>query len=53
VGDRPARVPGVPGLFAARIDPRRETERYKASVLTGARARYTPETVTRLGDGLP
>ena len=52
VDDEPAPVPGVPGLFAARIDPRRETERYKASVLADARARYTSETVARLGEEL-
>jgi len=52
VGDEPEPVPGVDGLWAARIDPRYETERYKEQVLTEARGRYTPDTVERMAEEL-
>ena len=52
VGDEPEPVPGVDGLWAARIDPRHETERYKEQVLAEARGRYTPDTVERMAEEL-
>jgi len=52
VGDEPAPVRGVDGLWAARIDPRHETERYKGQVLAEARRRYTPDTVERMAEEL-
>jgi len=52
VGDEPAPVPGVDGLWAARIDPRHETERYKEQVLADARERYAPDTVQRMAEEL-
>jgi len=52
VGDEPGPVPGVDGLWAARIDPRHQTERYKEQVLAEARGRYTPETVERMAEEL-
>ncbi len=52
VGDEVGPVPGVDGLWAARIDPQHETERYKKQVLTEARGRYTPDTVERMAEEL-
>ena len=52
VGDEAEPVPGVDGLWAGRIDPRHETERYKEQVLTEARGRYTPDTVERMAEEL-
>ena len=52
VGDEPGPVPGVDGLWAARIDPRHETDRYKEQVLAEARGRYAPETVERMAEEL-
>ncbi len=52
VGDEPMPVASVPGLDAARIDPRHETRRYKDMVLQGARERYGPDTVQRMQEEL-
>ncbi len=52
VADEPGPVPGVCGLWAARIDPRHEAERYKEQVLTEARQRYAPDTVQRMAEEL-
>lgn len=52
VGDEPLPVTGVDGLWAARIDPRHETERYKEQVLAEARGRYAPDTVRRMAEEL-
>lgn len=52
VGDEPGPAPGVDGLWAARIDPRHETDRYKEQVLAEARGRYAPETVERMAEEL-
>ena len=42
VGDRVAAVPGVPNLFAAKIDPKAAAETYKARILEDARQRGRP-----------
>jgi len=52
IGEDPAFVPGVPNLYAARIDPEEETRRYQAAVLDDARRRYQPDTVERMREEL-
>jgi len=42
VGDTPAPVPGVPNLWAAKIDPKVAAEAYKARILEDARRRGRP-----------
>ena len=52
VGDEPRPVAGIPGLDAARMDPRHETIRYKDMVLSDARKRFAPDTVQRMEEEL-
>lgn len=52
VGDEPRPVASVPGLDAARIDPRHETTRYKDGVLSDALKRFSHETVQRMEEEL-
>ncbi len=52
VGEDPTPVAGVAGLFAARIDPREETDRYKQMVLHAARERFAAKTVKRMAEEL-
>lgn len=52
VGEDPMLVPGVPNLYAARIDPAIETQRYQTTILEEARTRYQPETVERMAEEL-
>jgi arsenite-transporting ATPase len=47
VTDRPAPVPGVPKLWATRIDPRTAGEAYKLRILDDARRRGRPESAIR------
>lgn len=52
VGDHPAPVAAVPGLWAARIDPKTASDEYKARVIEDARARYSPEMLEALKEEL-
>ncbi len=52
VSDDPTPVPGVPNLYAARIDPQEETKRYQEAILEEARAQYEPSTVQRMAEEL-
>jgi arsenite-transporting ATPase len=52
VGIRPGPIPGVPNLWAARIDPKQATEEYKTRVLDEARARHSPEMLRALQEEL-
>jgi arsenite-transporting ATPase len=52
VGDRPAPVAAVPGLWAARIDPKTASEEYKARVLKDARTRYSEDMMAALREEL-
>jgi arsenite-transporting ATPase len=52
VGDHPAPVTGVPGLWAARIDPKTASDEYKARVLKDARPRYSAEMLAALREEL-
>lgn len=52
IGKDPTAVTGVPGLYAARIDPRDETARYQQAVLAEARERYMADTVLRMEEEL-
>lgn len=52
VGDHPAPVATVPGLWAARIDPKTASEEYKERVIDDARARYSPEMLAALKEEL-
>ena len=47
VTDRPAPVPGVPGLWATKIDPKAAGEAYKTRILDDARRRGRPEASIR------
>ena len=47
VTDRPAPVPGVPGLWATKIDPKAAGEAYKTRILDDARGRGRPEASIR------
>jgi arsenite/tail-anchored protein-transporting ATPase len=47
VTDRPTPVPGVPGLWATRIDPKAAGAAYKARILADARRRGRPEASIR------
>ncbi len=48
VSDRPAPVPGVPGLWATKIDPKAAGEEYKKRILDDARERGRPEGAIRV-----
>ena len=48
VGDKAARVPGVPNLWAAKIDPKVAAEAYKARILEDARQRGRPPEALRV-----
>ena len=52
VGDHPSPVTGVPGLWAARIDPKTASDEYKARVLKDARPRYSAEMLAALREEL-
>ncbi len=52
VHDWPEPVKAVPGLWAARIDPKRAVEEYKARILAESRERYTPEMMLALKEEL-
>lgn len=52
VGDHPEPVPGVPHLWATRIDPKTATEEYKARILEEARPRYSPDMLAALQEEL-
>jgi len=52
VGDHPAPVAAISGLWAARIDPKVASEEYKARVIDDARARYSPEMLEALKEEL-
>jgi len=52
VGEDPMRVPGVLNLYAARIDPAEETQRYQTTILAEAHTRYQPDTVQRMAEEL-
>lgn len=52
VGDRPAPVAGVSGLWSARIDPKTASEEYKARVLKDASARYSADMMAALREEL-
>ena len=52
VGDRPAPVAAVSGLWAARIDPKTASEEYKARVLKDASARYSKDMMAALREEL-
>ena len=52
VSDDPTPVPGVPNLYAARIDPAEETKRYQEAILEEARSHYEPSTVQRMAEEL-
>ena len=52
VGDHPSPVTGVPGLWAARIDPKTASDEYKARVLKDARPRYSAEMLAALREKL-
>lgn len=52
VGDHPAPVSGVPGLWAARIDPKTAAEEYKAHVIEEARPRYSEQMLAALREEL-
>ncbi len=45
VGDEVQAVPGLPGLWAAKIDPKTAAEAYKARILDDARSRGRPPEV--------
>jgi arsenite-transporting ATPase len=47
VTDRPAPVPGVPGLWASKIDPKAASEAYKNRILDDARLRGRPAASIR------
>ena len=48
VSDQPAPVPGVPGLWATKIDPKAAGEAYKKRILDDARERGRPEESIRV-----
>ncbi len=48
VGDEPTPVPGLPGLLAAKIDPKATAEAYKQRILDDARRRGRPEAAIRV-----
>ena len=52
VGDHPSPVTGVPGLWAARIDPKTASDEYKARVLRDARPRYSADMLAALREEL-
>jgi arsenite-transporting ATPase len=52
VGDHPAPMAAVPGLWAARIDPKSASEEYKARVLKDASARYSKDMMAALREEL-
>lgn len=52
VSEEPQPVPGIAHLDTARIDPPYETKRYKDSVLTAAKGRYSEGTVKRMAEEL-
>ncbi len=52
VGDDPTPVPGVPNLYAARIDPKEETKRYQEAIIKEARLHYESSTVQRMTEEL-
>jgi arsenite/tail-anchored protein-transporting ATPase len=52
VGDSPAPVPGLPGLWAAQVDAKQATEEYKASVLEKARGQHSEEMLMALREEL-
>jgi arsenite-transporting ATPase len=52
VDDRPTAVEDVPGLWAARIDPKTASDEYKARVLKDASTRYSEDMMAALREEL-
>ena len=52
VRDQPLPIEAVPGLWAARIDPKTASEEYKAQVLREAAPRYSEEMLAALREEL-
>jgi arsenite-transporting ATPase len=52
VDDRPTAVEDVPGLWAARIDPKTASDEYKAGVLKDASTRYSEDMMAALREEL-